>query len=68
MYNIHLIYHDEVYFYFIDDLIEALLTVIKDNNMVFDSIYSPMIKKQYQKEWVHHLCNMIDNFNLLDDL
>lgn len=61
-------YKNEVYFHYIDDLIEALLLIVRDNNLLFNSIYSPIIKKNYQKEWVHNLCNVVDNFNLLDEL
>lgn len=59
---------NKIYFYFIDDLIESLLLRCEKNTIVFDSIYSHLIRKNYQKEWIHNLTILFDNLNILDNL
>ncbi|KAA5534324.1 hypothetical protein [Paenimyroides baculatum] len=61
-------YTTEKYYYFIDDLVDDLLKRFKNCNIPIDLKTSSFIKATYKKQWIHQLCNLNDNFNILDEM
>ncbi len=58
-------YFDEVFYYFIDDLVMALIDIVINKRIVVDYIYSYLIRQTYQFQHIHQYLNRNDNIQYL---